>query len=367
MKIPFLDLIAQGQPIRKEILVMIGEAIDKAAFIGGTNVTGFESDFAAFCEVTHCVGVASGTDALRFALQAAGVKAGDEVITVAHTFIATTEAICQVGAKPVFVDIRPDTWNIDVNQIEDHITPKTAAILPVHLYGQPADMDPILEIAARHDLIVIEDACQAHGARYKSRRTGSIGDIGCFSFYPGKNLGAYGEAGAATTNRPDLANFVSKIRDHGQTQKYYHDIEGYNGRLDAIQAGVLQIKLKHLEGWNNARRSHAAHYNNMLEDLHKVTLPSEAPDTESVYHLFVILVDQREELRSFLHNKGIATGLHYPLPLHLQRAYQDFGYNVGDLPITESVAKRLLSLPMYPELQENQIDYIIRCIKDFFN
>ena len=366
MKIPFLDLVAQGQPLKDDILAMVGDAIDGAAFIGGPNVTGFEADFAAFCETSHCVGVASGTDALRFALQAAGVKNGDEVITVAHTFIATTEAISQVGAKPVFVDIRSDTWNIDFDQIETRITPQTTAIVPVHLYGQPADMDPILEIAERHSLIVIEDACQAHGARYKGRRAGSIGDIGCFSFYPGKNLGAYGEAGAATTNNSDLAQYMAKIRDHGQKTKYYHDIEGYNGRLDAIQAGVLGIKLKHLQDWNVARRSHAARYRDMLSGLPEVTLPTEAPEVESVYHLFVILVDQRDALQSFLSDKGVATGLHYPQPLHLQEAYRNLGYSQGDFPVTESVANRLLSLPMYPELKPEQIQYVVDCVKEFY-
>ena len=366
MKIPFLDLVAQGQPLKDDILAMVSDAIDGAAFIGGPNVTGFEADFAAFCETRHCVGVASGTDALRFALQAAGVKAGDEVITVAHTFIATTEAISQVGAKPVFVDIRPDTWNIDSDQIEARISPQTSAIVPVHLYGQPADMDPILEIAEKHSLVVIEDACQAHGARYKGRLAGSIGDIGCFSFYPGKNLGAYGEAGAATTNNSDLAQYMAKIRDHGQKKKYYHDIEGYNGRLDAIQAGVLGIKLKHLQDWNMARRSHAARYRDMLSGLPEVTLPTEAPEVESVYHLFVILVDQRDALQSFLSDKGVATGLHYPQPLHLSGGYRDLGYQQGDFPVTESVAKRLLSLPMYPELTPEQIQYVADCIKEFY-
>jgi len=367
MKIPFLDLVAQGQPLKSEILAMVGDAIDRAGFIGGPNVTGFEADFASFCETRHCVGVASGTDALRFALQAAGVKPGDEVITVAHTFIATTEAISQVGAKPVFVDILPDTWNMDVGQIESRITGQTKAVVPVHLYGQPADMDPSLDVAAKHGLAVIEDACQAHGARYKGRRAGAIGNLGCFSFYPGKNLGAYGEAGAVTTNDVASANLIAKIRDHGQNTKYYHDIEGYNGRLDAIQAGVLGIKLKHLRDWNTARRSHAARYRELLSGVTDVTLPTEAPDVESVYHLFVILVDQRDALQSFLADKGVATGLHYPLPLHLQEAYRSLGYKQGDLPVTESVAQRLLSLPMYPELKAEQIQFVADCIKEFYN
>jgi len=366
MKIPFLDLVAQGQPLKDDILAMVGEAVDNAGFIGGPNVTGFEANFASFCETPHCVGVASGTDALRFALHAAGVKSGDEVITVAHTFIATTEAISQVGARPVFVDILPETWNMDAQQIESRITPQTTAIVPVHLYGQPADMDPIMEIADRHGLAVIEDACQAHGARYKGRRAGSIGKIGCFSFYPGKNLGAYGEAGAATTNDADMAKIMAKIRDHGQKTKYYHDVEGYNGRLDAIQAGVLGIKLKHLEAWNTARRANAARYKELLQEVDEVTLPVEAPEVESVYHLFVILVDQRDALQSFLAEKGVATGLHYPLPLHLQEAYRGLGYKEGDFPVTESVAKRLLSLPMYPELTAEQIQYVADCVKEFY-
>ena len=367
MKIPFLDLGAQGRPLKNAVLAMMEAAIDAAGFIGGPNVSRFEEAFASFCETSHCVGVASGTDALRFALQAAGVKHGDDVITVPHTFIATTEAVSQVGATPVFVDIRPDTWNIDVEQIEDRLTPRTTAIVPVHLYGQPADMDPILGIAKKHNLVVIEDACQAHGARYKGRRAGSIGDIGCFSFYPGKNLGAYGEAGAATTNHAERAQYMAKIRDHGQKTKYYHDIEGYNGRLDAIQAGVLGIKLRHLEAWNAARRMNAARYKELLQDVGEVTLPVEAPGVESVYHLFVILVDQRDALQSFLTDKGVATGLHYPLPLHLQEAYHGLGYKEGDFPVTESVANRLLSLPMYPELTSEQIQYVVDCIKEFYN
>ena len=366
MKVPFLDLISQGKTIKEDVLDMIDDAISQAAFIGGPNVSGFEAEFAAFCDTHHCVGVASGTDALRFAMMAAGVGYGDEVVTVPHTFIATTEAISQTSAKPVFVDIDPQTWNIDVDRIESALSPRTKAIIPVHLYGQPADMDAILEIAAKHRLKVIEDACQAHGASYKGRPAGSIGDLGCFSFYPGKNLGAYGEGGAVTTNDAPMAEMIAKIRDHGQKTKYYHDMEGYNGRLDAIQAGILRIKLKKLAAWNTARREHASQYSQLLKDVQAVTLPIEAPETNSVYHLYVILADRRDELQKALAEKGIATGLHYPLPLHLQEAYRSLGYRQGDFPVTESVAENLLSLPMYPELTQDQIHYVAECIRDFY-
>jgi dTDP-4-amino-4,6-dideoxygalactose transaminase len=293
------------------------------------------------------------------------VGPGDEVITVPNTFIATTEAISQVGATPVFVDIHPDTCNIDVSRIEGKITEKTKAIIPVHLYGQPADMDPILEIAQKQGIAVIEDACQAHGALYKDRKAGSMGAVGCFSFYPGKNLGAYGDGGAIVTQDENIANKIRMIRDHGQEKKYFHQMEGYNGRLDAIQAGVLRIKLKRLDNWNQSRRENAAYYNEVLSEIEGVTLPVEADFARSVYHLYVIQVDQREALQDFLNTKDIATGLHYPLPLHLQQAYAHLGYKAGDFPVTEEVAGRLLSLPMFPELTNEQMDYVAKSIKEF--
>ena len=365
MNIPFLDLKTQFREIEHEVLPMVKEAMENAAFIGGPQVSGFETEFAAFCDSKYCVGVNSGTDALRFALIAAGVGPGDEVITVPHTFIATTEAISQVGAKPIFVDILPDTYNMNAAKIQRAIGPKTKAVIPVHIYGQPADMDPILEIANKKKLVVIEDACQAHGALYKGKKTGSMGVAGCFSFYPGKNLGAYGEGGAVVTQSEAIANKIRMIRDHGQAKKYYHDMEGYNGRLDAIQAGVLRIKLRRLASWNESRRQNAKHYNELLSPIKGVTVPLEAEGCRHVYHLYVILVDDRDGLQKYLNDKGIGTGLHYPVPLHLQKAYSYQGYKEGEFPVTESVAKRLLSLPMFPELTKQQIEYVAASIKEF--
>jgi dTDP-4-amino-4,6-dideoxygalactose transaminase len=365
MNVPFLDLKVQFREIEHEVLPMVKEAMENAAFIGGPQVSGFETEFAAFCGSKHCAGVNSGTDALRFALMAAGVGPGDEVITVSHTFIATTEAVSQAGAKPVFVDIDPKTYNIDVSKIPAAITAKTKAIVPVHIYGQPADMDPLLEIAGKNNLAVIEDACQAHGALYKKRKAGSMGLIGCFSFYPGKNLGAYGEGGAVVTGNQEMAEKIRMIRDHGQAKKYYHDLEGYNGRLDAIQAGVLRIKLRRLEGWNESRRRNAGYYDALLSRIPGVTIPFQADFAASVYHLYVILVDDRDGLQKYLGEKGIGTGLHYPVPLHLQKAYAGQGYKEGDFPVTESVANRLLSLPMFPELRKEQIEYVANSIKQY--
>jgi len=349
MNIPFLDLKVQYRQIEAELKPVLENIMANGAFIGGPQVEAFEKEFAAFCGGGYCVGLNSGTDALRFALMAAGVGPGDEVITVPHTFIATTEAISQTGAALVFVDIDPATCCIDVNQIEGRITSKTRAIVPVHLYGQPADMDPILEIARKHNLAVIEDACQAHGALYKGRPAGSMGTAGCFSFYPGKNLGAFGDAGAVVTGDDKLAQTLRMLREHGQSRKYYHDMEGYTGRLDAIQAAVLRLKLKRLADWNRARRDHAAFYTELLADIPGVTVVREADFTQSVYHLYVILVDRRDELQQFLAEKGVSTGLHYPLPLHLQKAYKRMGFKKGDYPVSERTAEHLLSLPMYAE------------------
>ncbi|MBN1106928.1 MAG: DegT/DnrJ/EryC1/StrS family aminotransferase [Deltaproteobacteria bacterium] len=375
MNVPFVDLKIQFKELEQEVMPMVRDAMANAAFIGGPQVTGFEAEFAAFCDSEYCAGVNSGTDALRFALMAAGVGPGDEVITVPNTFIATSESISQAGARPVFVDIDPTTYNLDPNKLEDYLkkhikggaskdTPRPRAVIPVHLYGQPADMDPILEVAARHGLAVIEDACQAHGALYKGRKAGSLGLVGCFSFYPGKNLGAYGEGGAIVTQDEGIANKIKMIRDHGQAQKYFHDMEGYNGRLDAIQAGILRIKLKRLEKWNEGRRRNAALYNELLAGLPGITLPKEAPYARHVYHLYVVLVDKRDAVQKSLGEKGIGTGLHYPQPLHLQKAYAHLGYKQGDFPVTESVAKKLLSLPMFPELTREQIEYVVQGIKE---
>jgi len=365
MNVPFLDLKAQYKQIEQDVLPMMSKTMVNGAFVGGPQVSDFETEFAKFCDSKYCVGLNSGTDALRFALMATDVGSGNEVITVPNTFIATTEAISQVGATPVFVDIYPDTCNMDVSRIEGKITEKTKAIIPVHLYGQPADIEPILEIAQKHGIHVIEDACQAHGALYKGRKAGSMGAVGCFSFYPGKNLGAYGEGGAIVTQNEDIANKIRMIIDHGQEKKYFHQMEGYNGRLDAIQAGVLRIKLKRLDNWNQSRRENAAHYNEVLSEIAGVTIPVEADFARSVYHLYVILVDKREKLQDFLNFRDIATGLHYPLPLHLQQAYIHLGYKEGDFPATEEVAGRLLSLPMFPELTHEQIEYVASSIKEF--
>jgi dTDP-4-amino-4,6-dideoxygalactose transaminase len=367
MQVPFLDLKVQYRQIEAELKPVLENIMADGAFIGGPQVDAFEKEFAAFCGGGYCVGLNSGTDALRFALMAAGVGPGDEVITVPHTFIATTEAISQAGATPVFVDIDPTTCCINVRQIGARITSKTRAIVPVHLYGQPADMDPILEIACKRNLIVIEDACQAHGALYKGRPAGSMGAAGCFSFYPGKNLGAFGDAGAVVTADDKLVQTIRMLREHGQSRKYYHDMEGYTGRLDAIQAAVLRLKLKHLAGWNRARRDHAAFYTELLADIPGVSVVREADFAQSVFHLYVILVDSRDDLQKFLSEKGIGTGLHYPLPLHLQKAYSHMGFKKGDFPVSERTAERLISLPMYPELTTVQIEYVVECIKEYLN
>lgn len=367
MHIQFLDLKAQYKQIELEVVPAVTEAMQNGAFIGGPQVTGFEEEFAAFCESAYCIGVGSGTDALRFALMAAGIAPGDEIITVPNTFIATTEAISQVGACPVFVDVKDDTSNIDPEKIEACITTKTRAIIPVHLYGQPADMDAIQHIADKHNLLVIEDACQAHGALYKGKKAGSLGLAGCFSFYPGKNLGAFGEAGAVVTQDEAIAQKIRMIRDHGQEKKYYHLIEGFNGRLDAIQATVLRIKLKHLQTWTQSRQRNARYYDELLSGIPGITIPTEAEFAKSVYHLYVIHVDRRDALQQHLNQKGIATGLHYPLPLHLQDAYKHLGHSQGDFPVTESSAARLLSLPMFPELTREQINYIASTIRTFMN
>ena len=376
MNVPFLDLKTQYQAIKDEVLPMLTEAMSNAAFVGGPQVTSFEEEFAGFCDSRYCAAVASGTDALRFALMAAGVGPGDEVITVPNTFIATTEAISQVGARPLFVDIDPDTYNLDPDKLEDYLKKRMGhetsrqrerpkAVIPVHLYGQPADMDPLLEIASRYDLVVIEDACQAHGATYKGRKAGSMGLAGCFSFYPGKNLGAYGEGGAVVSQDKGLIDKIKMIRDHGQARKYYHEFEGYNGRLDAIQAGILRIKLRRLEQWNNARRENAKYYDELLSQIPGVKTPHEADYARSVYHLYVILVDERDRLQAFLSEKGIGTGLHYPVPLHLQKAYKHLGYGEGAFPVAEGAARRLLSLPMFPELSREQVEYVAESIREF--
>lgn len=358
MQVPFLDLQTPHRELWPEIRDEFEKAFYSAGFVGGPHVSAFEEEFAAFCNVAGCASVNSGTDAIRLALIALGIGAGDEVICPAHTFIATSEAISQTGAKPVFVDIDPVTYTLDPKCVTRAITSRTRAIIPVHLYGQCADMDAILEIARKHNLLVVEDACQAHGASYKGRIAGSMGHAAAFSFYPGKNLGACGEAGAVTSNDLEIIRKVKMLRDHGQSQKYYHDMEGYNARMDALQAIVLRAKLKRLTAWNDARRQWAQYYNERLAGSPKITIPSVASDNVHVYHLYVILVENRDALQAELAKHGIGTGLHYPLPLHLQKAYKHLGYKEGDLPVTERVARTLLSLPMFPHLSREQVDYV---------
>ncbi len=364
MEVPFLDLKVQNRSIKDELLPMWGEILDSAGFIGGAHVSGFESEFAAACKVPHAVLVNSGTDALRFIFIALSVKPGDEVITVPNTFIATTEAISQSGAKFIFVDVDPKTYNLDPTKIEAAITPRTRGIVPVHLYGQTADMDAILAIAKKYSLWVVEDACQAHLAQYKGRLSGSLGFAGAFSFYPGKNLGACGEGGAVTTSDAELAARVRMIRDHGQAKKYYHDVEGYNGRCDAVQAAALRVKLKRLPQWNEARRKIAGLYLERLKNIPAITSPNVGEGCLPVWHLFIIQTDNRDAVADKLKAKGIATALHYPIPLHLQKAYSAMELKEGNFPVTEKAAKRILSLPMFPELTEAQIDYVCSALKE---
>lgn len=358
MEVPFLDLKAQNRALKAEILPLWEKILDSAGFIGGKHVDAFEEEFASACSVKHCVAVNSGTDALRFIFLALGLEPGDEIITVPNTFIATTEAITQAGGKIVFVDVDPGTYNIDPAKIEEVITPRTRGIVPVHLYGQPADMDAILAIAKKHGLWVVEDACQAHLAEYKGRKVGSIGIAAAFSFYPGKNMGACGEGGAVTTNDENIAAKVRMLRDHGQSKKYHHEMEGYNGRCDALQTAALRVKLKHLPAWNEARRKNAQRYFELLKDTDGINLPIIHQNCLSVFHLFVIQVEERDIVQEALRKMGISTGLHYPIPLHLQKAYEHMKLPVGSFPVAEACAKRLLSLPMYPELIEEQI----RCV-----
>ena len=364
MNIPLVDLKMQYGPLKEEILSNMSDVLDSMYLFLGKNVQALEKEFAEFCKVKHGIGVGSGTDALHVALRAMDIGYGDEVITVSHTFIATTEAIMLVGAVPVFVDIDPVTCLMDVSQIEDKITDKTKAILPVHLYGQTVDMDPLLEIARKHDLKVIEDACQAHGAEYKGRRAGSMGDAGAFSFYFSKNLGGYGEGGFVTTNDDDLAKKVRMIRDHGSQEKYYHHVVGMNARLDELQAVVLRAKLPYLEAWNEQRRAHAKKLKSLLAET-SVAAPTELEGNRHVYHLYVVRTQHRDDLMQWLRDHNVFPGIHYPVPIHLQPAVASLGYKEGDLPVTEQVVKEILSLPIYAELTDEQIEYMVGMIKKF--
>jgi dTDP-4-amino-4,6-dideoxygalactose transaminase len=388
-KIPFLDLVTPHKQLEPELTDVFQKVLHTAGFVGGPMVENFENEFAAFCDAKYCVGVANGTDAVRFALMAAGVQPGDIVVTVPHTFIATTEAISQAGARPDFVDIDERTYSMDVAMLREYLEREcyvdretgkpyhrkyrapVSAIVPVHIYGQCADMDPILELARRYNLIVVEDACQAHGAEYFSqqenrwRKAGSMGHAAAFSFYPGKNLGACGEAGAVTTNSEEIARQIRMLREHGQTKKYYHKIEGYNGRLDSLQAGLLSVKLRHLAEWNRQRQEAAARYNEMLSSADRVVTPHCPSWSRPVHHLYVVRVADREGLQKHLADAKIDTGIHYPIPLHLQDAYKAFGFKNGDFPVTEKVALEILSLPMYPQLQAEAQSRVVQKIQEF--
>jgi dTDP-4-amino-4,6-dideoxygalactose transaminase len=386
--IPFLDLVTPHVELEQKLTAVFQKVLRTACFIGGAMVEDFEQAFAAFCQAEHAVAVNSGTDALRLALIAAGVKPGDVAVTVPHTFIATTEAISQAGARPEFIDIDERTYNMDPAKLhaylESECTQKdgeliskrsgrpVTAIVPVHLYGQMVDMDAILELAERYHLIVIEDACQAHGAEYFSRKNnrwlkaGSMGHAAGFSFYPGKNLGACGEGGAITTNDAKIAQTCKMLRDHGQAKKYYHDIEGYNGRLDSIQTGILSVKLKHLAAWNELRRERAAEYKTLFEQSASgIQVPFEPSWSRAVYHLYVVRAADRDGLMGYLKEAGIGTGIHYPVPLHLQKAYESLGYKTGDFPVTERVAEEIVSLPMFPTLTSDQQQVVVSRLREF--
>jgi dTDP-4-amino-4,6-dideoxygalactose transaminase len=360
IQVPFLDLKAHHDPIRAEVMAALNEVIDANAFAGGKFVTKFEEEYAGFCETKFCVGVGNGTDSLWFSLLALGIGSGDEVITPPMTFMATAEAITYAGAKPVFVDIDPKTYTLDVTKIEAAITPRTKAILPVHLFGQSADLDPILALAKKHKLVVVEDAAQAQGTLYKGRKVGSIGQAGSFSFYPGKNLGAWGEAGAVTTSDAALREALQMFREHGQKKKYYHDVVGWNGRMDGLQGAVLSVKLKYLDKANNGRRRAAARYNQLLAGTPGIILPVEAEYGRHIYHIYAVRVGQRDAVLNQLGERGIGAGIHYPVPVHLQNAYANLGYKRGDFPVSEACGDSFLSLPMYPELTDGQIDTVVR-------
>jgi dTDP-4-amino-4,6-dideoxygalactose transaminase len=361
--VPVVDLRAQYARIRDDILQALQEVADSTGYVLGPKVAEFEKAFAAYVGARHCIGVSSGTAALHLALIGAGVGAGDEVITVPMTFIATSWAVSYVGATPVFVDVDPVTYTMNPELVEKRITSKTKAILPVHLYGQPADLKPLLEISRRHGIPLIEDAAQAHGARYADRSAGTFGLCGCFSFYPGKNLGACGEGGAVVTDDDAIAARLRALRDHAQAQRYYHDEIGFNYRMDAFQGAVLSVKLKHLERWTEARRLWAERYHKLLAGL-PLQLPAEAPGRSHVWHLFVALHPQRDQIRSELDKCGIQTGLHYPIPLHLQKAYQHLGHSAGDFPMAERIGRECLTLPLYPEMTIRQQDAVVEPLTD---
>jgi len=365
MKIPLVDLKAQYDSIKDEIQSAIARVLDTSQFILGREVEAFEEEFARYLDVRHAIGVNSGTSALQLTLHALGIGPGDEVITVSQTFVATIEAICWTGARPVFVDIEEATYNIDPALVEAAITQKTKAIIPVHLYGHPANLDPLLEMARKHKLWLIEDACQAHGALYKGRKVGGFGRAACFSFYPGKNLGAYGEGGAVVTNDRELAIRIQKLRNHGGLQKYSHEILGTNARLEGIQAAVLRVKLPYLDRWNQLRRQHAVEYSSLLKGKDFV-LPNEVSYAKSVFHLYVIRTPDRDRLNDYLNQQGIGSLIHYPVPNHFLPCFSGLGYRGGSLPVTEKISKEVLSLPLYPEMSSKQIREVTNAIQTFF-
>ncbi|HMN18780.1 MAG: DegT/DnrJ/EryC1/StrS family aminotransferase [Ignavibacteriota bacterium] len=376
MNIPFLDLKANYNSIKSEVNAAIQQVLDNTAYILGASVQNFERDFSAAHQVKYCLGTSSGTDANHLVLWGLGIGAGDEVIVPANTFIATAWGATLCGATPVFVDCDPETYNIDPAKVEKAITKKTKAIVAVHLYGQSADLDPLIDIAKKHNLILVEDAAQAHLAEYKGKLVGGLTEAASFSYYPGKNLGAYGEGGAVTTNNEALYNKIKKLREHGQSQKYYHDILGHNYRMEGIQGAVLEVKLKYLSKWTDARRSVAAKYNEGLKNFAKVITPKEASYAKHVYHLYVIQLNDgsleksnqlRDKLKDFLTQNGVNVGLHYPIPLHMQECFKNLGYKKGDFPNSEKIAEAGLSLPMFPELTDEQINYVIEKIKEFFS
>ena len=364
MTVPFVDLKQQYLSIKDEVLAAVAGVFESTQFVLGKEVAAFEEEFASYSGARYGVAVNSGTSALHLALLAAGVGPGDEVITVPFTFVATAAAVWYTGAKPVFVDVDPESYCMDSDRIEEAITPRTRAILPVHLYGQAADMDAISAIARRHGLPVIEDAAQAHGAEYRGRRCGSIGEMGCFSFYPGKNLGAYGEGGMVTTNNPELARQIRILRDWGAEKKYHHVLKGFNYRMEGVQGAILRVKLRYLEQWTEARRANATLYSRALADSN-LHLPKEAPGNRHVYHVYGVMTPRRRELMDALEAQGVQTGIHYPVPVHLLPAYSDLNYQAGDFPIAERLASEELSLPMFPELAESQIDAVVSAIEEY--
>lgn len=364
IRVDFVDLAAQYRAIEPEVNEAIAKVLRETDFVLGRAVEAFEREFAAFCEAEHAVGMDSGTSALELALRACRIGPGDEVITVANTFIATALAISHAGATPVLVDVDPQTYTMDPEALQNVITPRTKAVIPVHLYGHPADMDPIMEIARKHGLVVVEDACQAHGARYKGKRVGSLGHAAAFSFYPGKNLGAYGDGGAVVTNDSAVAKSLEMLRNYGQREKYHHVLRGFNHRLDTMQAAVLRVKLKYLDRWNEARREHARLYTHHLAGVDVIT-PQGSYYAESVWHLYVVRVKKRDSLKAHLAERGIATGIHYPIPIQLQPAYRDLGYAPAAFPVTEQLAGQILSLPMFPELTRDAIEVVAGAVCEF--